>query len=254
VRLLYDAAYRVTNPLSLEQDSFRSAQWVPLLVLIVAWAGIFWFLTLLNHLTLRTNGFDLSVFDYALWSTTHGPSLGFIPFYHLRLSSFHVMPTLWLLWPAYLMLPSPMLLIGAQVLAIALAAAHLARQTSARVPRLAAFALLAAFLFSRRTYSAVTSVFYVECFEPLLVFGLVWATTQKRRRVFWAILAITLGCKEDMAIYTGAYGLLLMMDEETIGSAVFACRRRRADGAVRSPRERQRSLTRATARAARPLI
>ena len=168
-------------------------------MLIAAWVGLFLSLILLDHFTLRTNGFDLSVFDYALWSTTHGPRLGFIPFYHLSLSSFHVMPTLWLLWPAHLILPSPVLLIAVQVTAVALAAVYLARQASSAVPRLAAFALVAAFLFSRRSYGATSSVFYVECLEPLLVFGCVWATTQKRRWVYWAIVLLALGCKEDMA-------------------------------------------------------
>ena len=60
----------------------------PLFVLIAAWVGVFLSLILLDHFTLRTNGFDLSVFDYALWLDYHGPRLGFIPFYHLSLSSF----------------------------------------------------------------------------------------------------------------------------------------------------------------------
>ena len=184
-------------------------------MLIAAWVGVFLSLILLDHFTLRTNGFDLSVFDYALWSTTHGPRLGFIPFYHLSLSSFHVMPTLWLLWPAHFILPSPVLLIAVQVTAVALAAVYLARQANSAVPRLAAFALVAAFLFSRRSYGATTSVFYVECLEPLLVFGFVWATTQKQRWLYWAIVLLALGCKEDMALYIASYGVLLMVSPET---------------------------------------
>jgi uncharacterized membrane protein len=196
----------------------------PLGWLIAAWAAIFSSLLLLNHLALRTNAFDLSVFDYALWSTTHGPRLGLVPFYHQSLTSIHLMPTLWLLWPAHILVPSPILLIAVQVLAVASAAVCLAQYASSRVSPLAAFVLVAAFLFSRRSFGATTSVFYIECLEPLLIFGVIWAATHCRRRLYWLFVVLTLGCKEDMAIYVAAYGLLLVTNRDTrrLGWATIA--------------------------------
>jgi uncharacterized membrane protein len=188
---------------------------LPLALLILAWAAVYSSALFLDHLTLRTNAFDLSVFDYALWSTTHGPRLGFAPFYGQSLLSHHFMPTLWLLWPLHALLPSPLLLIAVQLCAIGAAAVYLAYRARRRLPPLAAFAVVAAFLFSRRAHGATTSVFYVECFEPILIFGLAWAATARNWRVYWTCLGLALGCKEDVAIYTATYGCLLALDRAT---------------------------------------
>jgi hypothetical protein len=39
---------------------------------VVLWLATYPALLALRHLTLRTNGYDLSAFDYALWSSLHG--------------------------------------------------------------------------------------------------------------------------------------------------------------------------------------
>jgi uncharacterized membrane protein len=82
------------------------------------WPGLVWFvlacaaisgsMVVADHLTLGTNAFDLSVFDYALWSTAQGGRDGFVPFLGQSLYSHHFMPTLSLLLPVYRFLPSPL--------------------------------------------------------------------------------------------------------------------------------------------------
>lgn len=47
------------------------------------------------------------------------------------------------------------------------------------------------------------------------MFGFVWATTQKQRWLYWAIVLLALGCKEDMALYIASYGVLLMVSPQT---------------------------------------
>jgi uncharacterized membrane protein len=187
---------------------------VPLL-LTAAWVVIYTAILVLNHLTLRTNAYDLSVFDYALWSTTHGPRPGFVPFFGHTLQAHHMMPTLWLLWPVHALVPSPWLLIALQVGAFAAAALYFARASARRLSPGVASALIFAFLFSRRSHSATTSVFYIECLEPILIFGLVWASASGRWSLYWGLLIVALGCQENMALYTAGYGAVLMFTPAT---------------------------------------
>ena len=186
-----------------------------LALLVAAWLVVYGALVALDHATLRSNAFDLSVFDYALWSTTHGPRPGYVPFYGQTLNSHHFMPTLWTLWPLHLAVPSPWLLIAVQLLAMAAAGWQLAKVSAARLPRLAAFAIVAAFLFSRRAHGVITSVFYIECLEPVLIFGAIASIAARRWIPYWICVVLALGCKEDMPIYIASLGLLLALDGST---------------------------------------
>jgi uncharacterized membrane protein len=192
-----------------------------LAALIGVWAVVYSARAILGHLALRTNAYDLSVFDYALWSTTQG-HIGFVPFMGESLLSQHVMPTLGLVLPAYLLLPSPWLLIGLQLATFAAAAVLLCRFFPGGLPVLPRLAILCAFLFGRRSHSAVTSYFYIESFEPLLVCALLllW----RAGRVRWAALVgfLALGCKEDMALYFIAWGGLIFFQESKRRGATIA--------------------------------
>ena len=177
-----------------------------------------------DHLTLGTNAFDLSVFDYALWSTTQGLRDGLVPFLGQSLYSHHFMPTLSLLLPVYRFLPSPLFLIGVQVAAFAGAGLCVAWTARRSLPALAAFALTAAFLLGRRAHGMSNSVFYVECLEPVLLFGAVWAGEKRRFVLYGVLLLLALGCNENVALYTAAYGLVLTMQRSTrpLGLATLA--------------------------------
>ena len=192
--------------------------------LLASWLVAYAVILGLNHLTLRTNAFDLSVFDYALWSTGNGARLGWVPFMDQSLLSHHFMPTLWLLWPLHVIAPTPSLLIVVQLASIAAAAALLGHALARGLPRLHVIALLVAFLFSRRSHVAVSSVYYVESLEPLLLFGMMWAMHTRTSAVYWVCLLLALGCKEDVAIYTGAFGALLAFQAGTrrLGVATMA--------------------------------
>ena len=119
------------------------------------------------------------------------------------------------LWPAHALLSSPWLLIGVQVSAFAAAALYLAREVRHRLSPLVASALIFTFLFSRRSHSVTTSVFYIECLEPILIFGFVWAAAHGRWTLYWGLLILALGCQENVALYTASYGALLMVTKPT---------------------------------------
>jgi uncharacterized membrane protein len=174
-----------------------------------------------SHLALQTNAYDLSVFDYALWSTTQG-RVGDVPFFGHSLQAHHFMPTLGLLLPAYAIAPSPILLIASQVVFVLVSAWLFWLFMSGRIAPLPALTLLVAYLFSRRSHSAITSVFYIESLEPLLAFALLLAAHRGRWIAAAICAALLLGCKEDVAISLGAAGLMLAARTETrpIGVAV----------------------------------
>jgi uncharacterized membrane protein len=48
-------------------------------LLISLWAAIYGWRTVVGHWSFATNGYDLSVFDHAMWSVAHGGA-GFVPF------------------------------------------------------------------------------------------------------------------------------------------------------------------------------
>jgi uncharacterized membrane protein len=169
-------------------------------------------LGLFDHKALRTYA-DLSAFDYALWTTAAGGPIAYVPFFDHSLFSEHFMPTLLILTPVSLGFSSPEYLIvtqalfhaGAGFLLYLFARRFLANGTS--------LALMVAFLLSRRSYAAVSSYFYFESAEPLLVFGLLLAWTFERRRLYWLLVILALGCKEDMAIYVAGFGLVMAIGE-----------------------------------------
>ena len=179
---------------------------------LVAWGLIYGTRAFEAHLALRTNAYDLSVFDYALWSTGRSV-IGYVPFMGQSLFSHHFMPTLLTLWPAYQLFPSPLFLIALQLSAFAAAAVVLYRLLPDDLPALASTAIVVAFLFGRRSHSAATSVFYLESLEPLLVFGFLLAWRSRRYAVAIVVGLLALGCKEDMAIYAAAFGAVVFFSQ-----------------------------------------
>lgn len=193
-----------------------------LIAALGAWFAVYGALYTLEHTQLLTNGFDLSVFDYALWSTLQGHP-GWVPFFGHSLLAEHFMPTLLVLAPLYALWPSPAALLAVQLLIVGAAGAllhHLARR---QLPAAAALALTFAFLFSRRTHSALEAWFHVEALEPLLIFGLVWAVAARRWAWYAVMMVLALGCKEDMPVYLGLFGAYLAMQKplRKVGAATI---------------------------------
>jgi uncharacterized membrane protein len=179
---------------------------------------------LASHRSLHTNAFDLSVFDYALWTTAADGPVAYVPMFRHSLLAQHFMPTLLLLSPLARIFDSPAYLIVVQALFHAIAAFLLYRLARRHAGSWVALALTAAFLFSRRAHSAATSVFYIESLVPLLVFGALLAWSSRRLALYGVLLVLALGCKEDVALYFGAFGVLLALrrSDRTLGLATAA--------------------------------
>jgi uncharacterized membrane protein len=177
------------------------------LLVVTAWTALAFGRAVAGHLSLATNAFDLSVFDYALWGVLHGRA-GFVPFLAQSIFSQHFMPVLFVLAPVYALAESPVLLMGIQVVATAGAGWLCYRFAVAQgVARLPALALLAVFLLSRRTHSAATSFFYPECLQALLTLAVV-ACWRRPAWAYWSCAVLLLATKEDAGLYLGAFAVL----------------------------------------------
>jgi uncharacterized membrane protein len=185
----------------------------PWLIPLLAWTVLAAPLALVDHYSLRTTAFDLSVFDYALWSALHG-RLGDVPFLGHSLFSHHFMPTLLLLVPVYALFPSSTLLILLQLGLAAAEALLLVRLAEGRLPAAVIAGLVAAFLFARPSYNAIMAAFYVESLIPLLIFLMLLAWRRGSWPAYWLALILALGCKEDVSFYVGGFGLLLACRRE----------------------------------------
>lgn len=170
-------------------------------------------LGLAAHRSLHTNAFDLSVFDYALWTTATGGPVAYVPMFRHSLFAQHFMPTLLGLTPIARLFGGPAWLIVTQALFHAAAAFLLYRFARRHASGAVALALTAAFLFSRRAHGAATSVFYIESVEPLLIFGALLARESRRLVVYWVLVVLALGCKEDVAIYLAGFGMVIAVVE-----------------------------------------
>jgi uncharacterized membrane protein len=165
----------------------------------------------------------LSVFDYALWTTASGGGVAYVPMFRHSLFAQHFMPTLLLLSPLSRLFGSPAYLIVVQTLFFAVAGFLLFVFAERHLPRRLALAFLAAFLLSRRSHSAVTSYFYIESAEPMLIFGALLAWSSGRNVLFWIFAVLAMGCKEDVAIYFLGLGTILAIPRgsRTMGMAII---------------------------------
>lgn len=184
-----------------------SSRWWSLAPLGV-WLAVYPLRILTGHQALETHALDLSLFDYAVYGC-RASFCGDVPFLDHSLWAHHVMPTLYLLAPLHMVWPSPVLLILVQMASVAVAALLLWRLSEGR-SQVAVMALLALFLFSRRTHSAIVSVFYPESWLPALTFLAIWAALGRRWGWFWVATVLALGTREDVGVYFAIFGAVMM--------------------------------------------
>jgi uncharacterized membrane protein len=182
----------------------------PAWTIVAVWVAIYTYRIVVGHYSLGTNAFDLSVFDYSIWSLAHGGN-GFVPIYGYSLFGHHFGPFLFLFVPFYWAFeaafgaaaPTPLFLLIVQVIGVAAAALLFLRfQARIGVERGLALALLGVFLFSRRMHGAMAGMFYPESFQMAFTFAAVasWARGGWR---YWLPAVLLLMTKEDAPIYLG---------------------------------------------------
>lgn len=181
---------------------------IPVWALAGCWFILYLWRALIAHASLRTNAYDLSLFDYALWNTLQG-QIGHVPFIGHSIFTQHFMPILVLLAPIYGLWESPIFLIVLQTLAMGTAGLVLyviARRFG--LARFPALAMVLVFLVCRRSHGATVAYFYPESLQPLLMLLLVLFWIDGRWRPAWVAAMMFLMTKEDAAIYLLAFALV----------------------------------------------
>ena len=183
--------------------------------LVATWLVIYSIRIVAGHYSLGTNAFDLSVFDYSIWSLAHGGN-GFVPFYGYSLFGHHFGPFLLVFVPFYALFehglgasfPTPVFLLLVQLAAVAGAGVMFFRfERRIGVEQGVAVALLAVFLFSRRTHGAVAGMFYPEVFQMIFTFAAVGAWSRGGWR-YWLPVFLLLTTKEDAPVYLASAALV----------------------------------------------
>lgn len=188
------------------------------IIILLAWTAVFCGVRVLQHGSFQTNAYDLSIYDYMLWSTIHGDFMA-EPFHGYWGTHFaiHFQPVLLLLLPVYYVFPGPILLLVLQVFAGA-AAAFLLYLIAGRIFQGGKTPLLigSIFLLFRPFLNAVLYDFHPETFFPGLIFGAYYALAFKKNRgLFLVCLVLALMLKEDAAIFVFVFCVYMFLTQKT---------------------------------------
>lgn len=165
-----------------------------------------------QHLSFRTGAYDLSMYQYAIRNTLHGH---FMHAFGIDRNFFseHFSPLLLALVPLYALAPSPLTLLVAQSVAVALACVPLYGLARRHLPPAAATVVPAVFLSNAFLWRAFVFDFHVELFAPVTVFLAAWAMGRKRWGWFYAACVLSLCVKEDMAVVVLVLAALLLWED-----------------------------------------
>lgn len=204
-------------------------------------AGIFFSLTLvlsLNRYYSFFSTYDHGLFNQLFWNSIHGhffqSSLssansssalldGQIPsasYYHLG-QHFVLDFLLWL--PIYALFPAPVTLVVLQVALMTAGGLVLYALARHYLPPHLAVAIAASFYGANTIIGPTLDNFYEQCQLPLFVFGLLLALEKRRWRLFWLLVALTLGIREDTGIILFGIGVYLIVSHRYPRIGLILC-------------------------------
>lgn len=181
----------------------------------LAASALFFVLALLRHLSFHSAGYDLGFFDQVLWNASHGHGFRstFIPY---GFFGEHFEPVLLLFLPFYRLAPSPLWLLGAQALALGLAAVPLHAVARRLLGPSAAWIAVAAYLLQLGVARAVESDFHPETLAVPFVFLAFGFALQRRWGWFVLCAIIPLLTKEDAALVAIGVGIIAILMTRTL--------------------------------------
>ena len=178
---------------------------------------VFSALSILRYQSFNIDGYDLSIFEQAVWNSLHGHILetSILPDITLLLSQ-RFSPILLAFVPLYAVWSSPIVLMVVQTLGIAVAAFPIYWFARSRVGHLLALAVASAYFL----YPALQGANLFEFHEIVLAIPLFsLATFFMLRRTYAPMLVclgLTLLVKEDMAFVVIAFGLYIFLVQRRI--------------------------------------
>ena len=190
---------------------YRVPAWRPERVVtagVLAYIGVFSFLTVTRHWAFRTHALDLGQYVQIVWSLTQDLRGPYMSLPEMHAWGDHFSPTLYLLVPLFSLFPGPVFLLVAQSALFALGALPVfgvARRRLGSDQAAAAFALL--YLASPSLHGVNIRDFHPAALAiPLLLTA---AYCFETNRIGWFLLTVllTLGCREDAALPVIGLGL-----------------------------------------------
>ena len=175
-------------------------------VALEAWHG-------LVRLGALGGSYDLGLFATAFWNAAHGQG-----FFNLNEGvdhqGVHAAPLLWLLVPAYRLLPDPSVLVVSSAVAMGLAlvpAYLIARRREGPLFALGCVAVLAA----QRSFAIAGQDFHEDSLALPLLFATLWFLEVRRPVPFLVSMGLALSCKEGIGLWVLALGACLAFDRAT---------------------------------------
>ena len=177
-----------------------------------------------QYLSFNTFSHDLSIFDESLYNTVRGNFL-YTSVLGRNFFSQHFSPTLLLLLPLYAAGAKTTVLVVVHpvVLWAAVLVLRDAAKSSNLTPDIQNLVCLV-YLGHPIAVHTLSYVFHIEALLPLLVFS-AWASYRRNRlTLFWLMLVLMLGIKEDVGIYVAGLGLYLLVGRRrpVLGALVCA--------------------------------
>ncbi len=170
-------------------------------------------LSLIRHWHFASNGYDLGIFDQAIWKysrflspeiTVHGK--------HILGEHFH--PILILLAPLYWILPRAEVLLVVQAFTLSIAALPVYLFAKKRLGVWPALLMAATYLtFWGIQLTALYDFHEVSLAVPLVALA-VYAVDLKKWRQYWVSLVLLLLCKENMSLLAVGFGVHLLLLKE----------------------------------------
>ncbi|MDX2232377.1 MAG: DUF2079 domain-containing protein [Leptolyngbyaceae cyanobacterium bins.349] len=201
-----------------------------------AFLGPMLLFSLHRHFTYYTS-YDHGLFNQIFWNNLHGrffqssltsansvavladQVIPVVNFLHLGQ---HFVPTFLLWWPLYAVFPHPATLVVLQV--VLMTAGGVVLYALARHYHQPNLALLitAGYFAGSAVIGSTVANFYEHCQIPLFTFGMLLALEKQRWRLFWVMVLLVLGIREDTGILLFGIGLYLLVSRRhpKVGAAL----------------------------------
>jgi uncharacterized membrane protein len=167
-----------------------------------------------NHFA--ANGFDLGIQDQTVWGYSQ---LQIIPNTVLGIPNLlgdHFHPILMVLAPLHLLWDSAGVLLVAQGILLAVAGIPIYLWASQRLGRVAGLAFQASYLSFWGVLAGVVFDFHHIVFAVPAVATALYATVNRRNRLLWAMVAVAMLTREDVALTVIALGLYILVVQRRV--------------------------------------
>jgi uncharacterized membrane protein len=167
---------------------------------VVLYSALFSFITVTRHFAFRTHALDLGIYDQITWSISQGLGpMTSLPEMHAWGDHFTII--LYLLAPLYVVMPSVLVMLVVQSVALSLGAMAVygfARRALGDNAQAAAFALL--FLVNPSLHGINLRDFHPQALAIPLLLAAVYFFEARRPALFWISVALSLATREDAAL------------------------------------------------------